>query len=149
MPLTNAKYYLQAENDRNTHHGDLFVDILKRAFGLDEVVMVGHHFVFEPASAMAAQDLSKLNEIPSADTIMFDHDIMGEVFGESAVRIMMDLAGTRVEMRDKLLRDYYNLRYPAQILAPQPSTPVTSEDDYRDPPLARALAVNRQQQQSA
>lgn len=145
--LTHAKYYLQAENDRNTHDGQLFIDILKRAFGADEVVMVGHHFVFEPKQSMEALDLTKLNEIPSADTVMFDHDIMREVFGERYyVRIMQDLAATPVEGRDKLLRDYYNQHYPLPLtVAPQPATPVTSADDWRDPPLSRALAVNRQQ----
>jgi hypothetical protein len=108
--LTNSKYYLQAENDRNTRHGDLFIDIIKRAFGVDEVVMVGHHFVFEPKGSMEKLDLTKLNEIPSADTIMFDHDIMGEVFGEHAVRVMQDLAAVPVERRDALLRDYLSQR---------------------------------------
>lgn len=29
--LTTSKYWLQAENDRNTHHGDVFIDLVKRA----------------------------------------------------------------------------------------------------------------------
>lgn len=118
MPLTNAKYYLQAENDRNTHHGSLFIDIIKRAFGVDEVVMVGHHFVFEPQTAMTALDLTQLNEIPSADTIIFDHDIMGSVFGaRDSIRIMQDLASLPVALRDARLRDYLTQYYPIQPTA--------------------------------
>lgn len=103
--LTNAKYYLQVENDRNTRRGALFIDLIKAAFGVDEVVMVGHHFVFEPTTAMQALDLAKLNEIPSADTLMFDHDIMGDVFGNMAEFLMRQLASLPVTggQRDNLL----------------------------------------------
>lgn len=110
--LTNSKYWLQAENDRNTHHGDVFIDLVKRAFGIDEVVMVGHHFVFEPQSAMTALDLTKLNEIPSADTMIFDHDIMKEVFGDKAIPLMMQLAQVRAEERDAIVRQALNATTP-------------------------------------
>ena len=105
MLLTRPKYYLQAENDRNVHHGDLFIELVKRAFGADEVVRVGHHFVFEPAEAMKNLDLTKLNEIPSADTMLFDHDIMHAVFGDQAVNYMQRLASVPVEARDVVLRE--------------------------------------------
>ena len=103
--LTNAKYYLQAENDRNTHHGPVFIDLIRKAFGIDEVVMVGHHFVFEPQKAMQQFDLSKLNEIPSADTLIFDHDIMKAVFGDRALPLMAKLSQVPAESRDAIVRD--------------------------------------------
>lgn len=102
--LQTSKYWLQCENDRNTHHGDVFISLIKRAFGVDEVVMVGHHFVFEPQSAMTALDLTKLNEIPSADTLLFDHEIMTAVFAGRAVDIMVECARTPVAHRDEIIR---------------------------------------------
>lgn len=102
--LEHAKYYLQAENDRNTHHGQVFIDILKRAFGFDEVIMVGHHFVFEPAEAMKNLDLAHLNEIPSADTIIFDHDIMKEVFGDNFMQVIHECADVPCDQRDAVLK---------------------------------------------
>lgn len=110
--LNTSKYWLQAENDRNTHNGALFVDIIKAAFGVDEVVMVGHHFVFEPDSAMQQRDLSKLNEIPSADTILFDHDIMGAVFGTVASLVIPALAKLPVAdgVRDAKARELFDAR---------------------------------------
>lgn len=106
MTLQTSKYWLQAENDRNTHHGQVFIDLIRRAFGADEVVMVGHHFVFEPKGAMEALDLTKLNEIPSADTMIFDHDIMGAVFGdERAKALMVQCALTRPDERDALIAE--------------------------------------------
>lgn len=100
------KYYLQAENDRNTHHGPLFIDLIKRAFGVDEVVMVGHHFVFEPKQNMESLDLTKLNEIPSADTLIFDHVIMKRVFGEQAINVMIACVRKPVEERDAELASW-------------------------------------------
>jgi hypothetical protein len=108
--ITHAKYWLQAENDRNTHNGLNFIDIIKKAFGVNEVVMVGHHFVFEPTEAMKKLDLSQLNEIPSADTLIFDHDIMTAVFGADAKIIMAQLSQLPVTggARDAKLREFIN-----------------------------------------
>lgn len=99
-----SKYYLQYENDRNTHHGSIFIELIQRAFGVSEVVMVGHHFVFEPKESMQNLDLGKLNEIPSADTMLFDHDIMTAVFGDRAYSIMTALALTPVDRRDAIVK---------------------------------------------
>lgn len=121
MALQTTKYWLQAENDRNTHHGDVFIDLIKRAFGVDEVVMVGHHFVFEPKGSMAALDLTHLNEIPSADTLIFDHDIMGEVFGEDAERIMVQCALAKVADRDALVREALDRLPPLEVASSEES----------------------------
>ncbi len=108
MSVDNPKYYLQAENDRNTHNGMIFIEIIKRAFRVDEVVMVGHHFVFEPQSAMKQLDLTQLNEIPSADTMLFDHPIMIAVFGDEALPLMARLSQVGCEARDALVREALN-----------------------------------------
>lgn len=109
MNLANAKYYLQAENDRNTHNGSLFIELIKAAFGVEEVVLVGHHFVFEPKASMEALDLKVLNEIPSVDTMIFDHDIMGVIFGGCARYVMQHLAAFPVTggERDKELAECF------------------------------------------
>jgi hypothetical protein len=105
MPhVKTSKYWLSYENDRNTHHGMIFIEIIKRAFRTDEVVMVGHHFVFEPESAMRKLNLRKLNEIPSADTMLFDHDIMTAVFGEGAIPLMIEMAKVPCDKRDDIVR---------------------------------------------
>lgn len=101
--VKTSKYWLQFENDRNTHHGQIFIDLIKRAFRTDEVVMVGHHFVFEPQEAMQKLDLTQLNEIPSADTLLFDHDIMTAVFGERAVPLMVEMAKVSCVSRDEII----------------------------------------------
>lgn len=113
----HAKYYLGSENDRNTHHGDLFMTLIKEAFGVDEVVMVGHHFVFEPSQDMVRRDLSHMNELPSADTTLFDHPIMTAVFGDKAIPLMQAMAGVPVEQRDEILRAAFIERAKSTVLA--------------------------------
>lgn len=113
MTLQTSKYWLQAENDRNTHNGALFIDIIREAFCVDEVVMVGHHFVFEPQEVMQKLDLTKLNEIPSADTVLFDHDIMGAVFGPVSGIVITQLAMLPVTngQRDAKARELFDIRH--------------------------------------
>jgi hypothetical protein len=111
------KDFLSAENARNRQHAALYTDILLAACG-KIAVMIGHHLVFE-----ANGDLSTENEIPSADCMMFDHDIMTAVFGDQAVDIMQHLAATPCQSRDDVLRTYWEcVNGPAQSY-PQGATP--------------------------
>lgn len=122
------KYYLQAENDRNVRSHRIFERVLKVAFGENEVVLVGHHFVIAPNG-----DITQgVNELPSADTIIFDHVIMDRVFGTGAVNVMIACARKPVEERDAELEKWLNTYHPYVAEAVpnfnQPETAV--EGDY-------------------
>jgi len=97
-----VKDYLEYENARNKAHAELYAKLLKKAFG-DCEVMIGHHLTFEFRG-----ELSTENEIPSADTMMFCHELMGKVFGDKAGLVMRSLALVPASGRDELLADYYN-----------------------------------------
>ena len=92
------KDWLTSENARNKAHASLYTAIMHRAFGASAEILIGHHLTFEEGG-----DLSTEDEIPSADTMMFDHDIMGRVFGANAVAIMRQLASVPVSQRDAVL----------------------------------------------
>lgn len=94
------KDYLESENARNREHAALFERIVKMAFGQDAAVLVGHHIGFEFAG-----DINTENEIPSADTMMFCHDLMKRIFGDAHLSIMSDLAKTPSEHRDARLKE--------------------------------------------
>lgn len=104
MPI---KDYFSAEVDRNHKNSGLYVRILKIAFGDQDDEMIGHHLSFQEHGK-----IDTLNEIPSADTMIFDHDIMGRVFGRYAPKIMAALALVPVDggQRDSLLQSYLNSR---------------------------------------
>lgn len=99
-----VKDYLGYEHARNKCNAAVYERLIKLAFareGSSIMTLTGHHLTFE-----LDEDLSTENEIPSADCMMFDHEIMGRVFGVNAVQIMRHLAALDCEARDKALAEY-------------------------------------------
>ena len=91
------KDFLEYENARNRKSAALFERMLRIAYG-DCQVMVGHHIGMEFQG-----DLQTENEIPSADTLLFDHDIMSRVFVADAIPFMQRLAAVPCTEREALL----------------------------------------------
>jgi hypothetical protein len=100
-----VKDYLGFENERNKRSAKLFADILVAAYGTDIDVLVGHHVTFEHHADIASE-----NEIPSADTLLFCHELMGRVFGAAAPEIMADLVRLPAESRDARLAEWFYAR---------------------------------------
>lgn len=92
------KDYLGFENARNKEHAATYTKLMKLAFGANAQCFIGHHLSFEMGG-----DLSTENEIPSADALIFDHDVMNRVFGDEACQYMMNLANLPCGERDKYL----------------------------------------------
>lgn len=91
------KDYLDAENVRNKSNHGVYEKFLRRAVGEpDANVLIVHHLTVKTKD----QDP---NEIPSADTMMFCHELMKAVFGAKAQEYMQRLAAVPVERRDALL----------------------------------------------
>lgn len=101
-----VKNYLITENERNKANAALFTRMIRLAFGDKDQIMIAHHLTFE-----VDNDLNTVNEIPSADTLIFDHEAMGRIFGKQALSIMKDLAALPVAdgSRDKRLAEYVGL----------------------------------------
>jgi hypothetical protein len=97
------KDYLGYENARNKVNAELYVKLVKRAFGPDADVLIGHHLCFELGGQINTE-----NEIPSADTLIFDHDVMTTVFGDRALSIMNHLSTIPAESRDEVLGGYWD-----------------------------------------
>jgi hypothetical protein len=75
----------------------VYEELLQRAIQ-NCTVLVGHHLTF------TEQGEEDGNEIPSADTLLFDHDIMKAVFGNAYMTVMMLLARARTEDREMVLK---------------------------------------------
>lgn len=82
-----VKDYLTTENVRNKKYAHLYTDLIKRAFGENQDVLIGHHITFEEHGNIETE-----NEIPAADSLLFCHDLMTRVFGSKAISLMMLLA---------------------------------------------------------
>ncbi len=100
------KEYLTYEDQRNKDHKYLYSSILKAAFG--NVAVIGHHLCFNTTD-------DELNEIPSADCMMFDHDVMKRVFPDTYLDVMTQLALSPVETRDALLQLFFDKRDETKI----------------------------------
>lgn len=95
-PEQEIKDYLGEENLRNKMHAPLFVRMLKEAWGPNYDVLIGHHICYQQHGNIDTE-----NEIPAADTLLFDHDIMTKLFGDRAVCVMRELATLKPGEREK------------------------------------------------
>lgn len=106
--------YLTEENDRNKKHADLYTRMIKLAFGMDAQCIIGHHLTFELNGNLETE-----NEIPSADTLLFDHYAMKKIFGHKAIPLMKMLASVPASKRDQIvINALNNLEKPMVDLIP-------------------------------
>jgi hypothetical protein len=105
------------ENDRNAVSSDLFKAIIREAYGVRDVIC-GHHLVFERDEKRAdGFTYQIIEEIPSADSLIFDHDVAKVIWGGRWKEVLTDLALEPVSTRDKLLTDLYRTRRPMTVAA--------------------------------
>lgn len=97
-PLKKARNYLSTENVRNKRHAALYTRMIQVVYGKECDVLIGHHLVFEVHGKIGTE-----NEVPSADTLLFDHEVMKAIFGTEAIGIMQVLATLPGEEREKFL----------------------------------------------
>lgn len=96
------------ENDRNAKYRELFSDMIKEAYSTDQVI-VAHHLVYVAVDKRDGFDFQIVEEIPSADTLIFDHDAAKIIWGEEWEAILGQLALLPVDKRDLRLQElYYN-----------------------------------------
>lgn len=107
--------YLSGEGKRNRHNADLFQAILCKAWGTGCSVMTGHHVAF-----LFDGDLSTEDEVPSADCLLFDLEIMGAVFGDKRDSILLHIAPLGRGDREDYVRARFREAYPAANLAEHP-----------------------------
>jgi DNA-directed RNA polymerase specialized sigma24 family protein len=112
--MDTIKDYLTYEGQRNKKNAHIYTTLMRNVFGRDRkacAVLIGHHLTFELDG-----DLNTENELPSADCLMFDHQVMKAAFGaERYIRIMQALASVPAEDRDVMLAQYME---DSKILAP-------------------------------
>ena len=99
-----TKVEAQYENDRNAESADLFKAIIREVFGVNDVIC-GHHLSYERREKR--QDgfiYTFVQEIPSADALIFDHDIARKLWGEANyIPVLVRLAQQPIAGRDALL----------------------------------------------
>lgn len=93
------------ENDRNAANRELYKAIIKEVYGAEDCI-IAHHLVY----SFQEGDYFIVEEIPSADTLIFDHAVMKKLFGDGFREVLTTLALEPVETRDAKLAELYNGR---------------------------------------
>ena len=105
---TGLKVEGSYENHRNATNRDLFKAIIREVYGVEDVI-IGHHLTYETVDRQGAFDIQIIEEIPSADALIFDHVIAHKLWGEDWSSVLTELALTPTELRDSRLKQlYYN-----------------------------------------
>ena len=106
---TGIKYVGAYENDRNTAHAAMYKAMVREAYGVQDCI-VAHHIVFVRTEKDAnGFDIQIVEEIPSADALLFDHCIMQRLFGDRFREVIAKLAQEPIEKRDAACAlHYYN-----------------------------------------
>ena len=107
--------YLSGEGKRNRLNADLYQAMLCLAWGEGCQVITGHHVSF-----LFNGDLETEDEVPSADCLLFDHHIMGCVFGEDAQSVMVAIAPLERYERENYVRALLVEQHPELGLSPDP-----------------------------
>lgn len=94
------------ENDRNGESSDLFKAIIREVYGVKDV-LCGHHLVYEAEEVRDGFTFQVIEEIPSADTLIFDHDCAKRLWGITWEQNLVTLALTPPEHRDAKLAELY------------------------------------------
>lgn len=104
------------ENDRNVQSKELFKAILREAYDADESI-VGHHLIYvqhelrpDPDHPGNFYPYEIVQEVPSADALIFDHGVAKKIWGDAWQSHLTLLALEPVETRDALLKKFYEER---------------------------------------
>lgn len=106
---TGIKIEGSYENDRNAENSELYKAIIRECFKVTDVI-VAHHLVYVTSEVRDGFRYQIVEEIPAADTLIFDHEVAEKVWGLSFKEKLMLLACEPASTRDRLLRKLYEER---------------------------------------
>ncbi len=104
------------ENDRNADCADVLKDIIREAYGVNDVI-IAHHLVYVTVEKRNGFDFQVVEEIPSTDTLIFDHEVARKIWGPDFKAVLVKLAVEPVETRDVLLSEMYYGRKNKPVLS--------------------------------
>jgi hypothetical protein len=100
----------QYENDRNAESRDLFKAVIREAYGVQDVIVAHHLTYVKSEKRVDGFDYEIVEEIPSADALIFDHAVAKKIFGDRYLAVLVKLAMEPCETRDKLYAGFYSNR---------------------------------------
>jgi hypothetical protein len=101
--VTMPEYdFILDEKRRNWENRETYGRLMRRGLGCQQgTIVFSHHLIFHPGEGKPPQ------EIPAADSLIFNPDIMRQAFGPLAgPQIAAHLATLSLDARDQQLRRY-------------------------------------------
>lgn len=98
------------ENDRNAEAQACFKDAIREAFGVQDVICAHHLVYVVEETHKDGFKYQVVQEIPSADALIFDHEVAKKLWGDSWKEKLTQLALEPVETRDALFSSLYYSR---------------------------------------
>lgn len=106
----------QYENDRNGENSTLFKAVIREAYGVTDVIC-GHHLIYEVRDKRTdGFTYETVQEIPSADALIFDHDVAKKIWGADWQAKLQLFALEPPATRDALVAKHYYAR-PVRVAA--------------------------------
>lgn len=107
---TGVKIEGNYENDRNAENSALYKEMIRECFDVTDVI-VAHHLTYVTEDKRDGFAYQVVQEIPSADALIFDHDIARKIWGENKfMSVLVTLACEPISTRDKVLAELYHGR---------------------------------------
>jgi hypothetical protein len=98
------------ENTRNSIWSDMFKSVIREVYNVQDVI-IAHHLVYVKEEKHSdGFNYQIVEEIPAADTLIFDHEVARKLFGEDFKQQLMQLACEPVETRDSLFAELLDTR---------------------------------------
>ena len=97
------------ENDRNTDAADLLKAIIREVYNVKDVI-IGHHLVYAKEEMRDGFSYETVEEIPSIDTLIFDHQVAKILWPDNWQHNLTLLALEPCETRNELLTKLYKER---------------------------------------
>lgn len=94
------------ENDRNTQNRKLYADIIREVYNAEQSI-IAHHLTYVAIEHRDGFEYQIVEEIPAADTLIFDHEAAKKLWGAEWQQILVRLVLTPVPERDVLLAELF------------------------------------------
>jgi hypothetical protein len=94
------------ENDRNTQNRKLYADIIREVYNAEQSI-IAHHLTYVAIEHRDGFEYQIVEEIPAADTLIFDHEVAKKLWGAEWQQILVRLVLTPVPERDALLAELF------------------------------------------
>lgn len=104
------------ENDRNAQASELFKAIIRKVYNVTDVI-VAHHLVYVKVERRDGFDFQVVEEIPSADALIFDHEVAKCLWGDKWQDNLSLLALEPADTRDDLLAHLWEQQQMREHLA--------------------------------